>query len=133
MKYTILFILTLTSYFSFGQSIEAPPPPDTNMVYQVTQYMPDYPGGYDAMMWFIKQNIQYPDAARINNVQGRVVIGFVVERDGSLTNVTIKKSVSPEIDKEAVRIVSLFPKFIPGKQQGTTVRVQYNIPIWFKL
>ena len=95
--------------------------------------MPQYPGGEDAMMKFIQKSIQYPDSARENDVQGRVVIGFIVNEDGSLSDITVRKSVSWDIDREALRVVKLMPKFKPGTQDGKPVRVQFTLPIMFKL
>jgi protein TonB len=102
-------------------------------VFLVAEQMPEFPGGDDAMMKFIQKNIQYPDMERENDIQGRVVVGFVVNEDGSLQDIAIKKGVSSGIDKEALRVVRLLPKFKPGKQQGKPVRVQFVLPIMFKL
>ena len=113
--------------------IEERPAVNQNMVFQVVEQMPQYPGGDEAMMKFIQKNIQYPTMERDDDIQGRVVVGFVVNEDGSLSNITIKKGVSSGIDKETIRVVKLMPKFIPGKQQGKAVRVQYVLPIMFKL
>ena len=104
-----------------------------NKVFQVVEQMPEFPGGDEAMMKFIQKNIQYPDMERENDIQGRVVVGFVVNEDGSLTEIGVKKGVSSGIDKEAIRVVKLLPKFKPGKQQGKTVRVAFVLPIMFKL
>ena len=116
---------------------------DTNMVYlphpvepqvfHVVEVMPEFPGGEKAMMEFIQTNIQYPDFERENDIQGRVVVGFVVNEDGSIYDISIKKSVSKGLDKEAIRVVKMFPKFKPGKQQGKAVRVAYVLPLMFKL
>jgi protein TonB len=104
-----------------------------NKVFQVVEQMPEFPGGDEAMMKFIQKNIQYPDMERENDIQGRVVVGFVVNEDGSLTDINVKKGVSSGIDKEALRVVKLLPKFKPGKQQGKTVKVAFVLPIMFKL
>jgi protein TonB len=94
--------------------------------------MPSYPGGEDALKKFIQNNIKYPQADRENKIEGRVVVGLVVERDGSVSNVAVKKGLSTAIDEEAVRIIRLL-KFTPGTQNGTTVRVAFVIPVYFKL
>jgi TonB family protein len=104
-----------------------------NKVFMVVERMPEFPGGEEAMNKFIQKNIVYPDMERSNDIQGRVVVGFVVEKDGSLSDFQIKKSVSTDIDKEAIRVVKLLPKFRPGMQQGKAVRLQYFLPIAFKL
>jgi protein TonB len=110
-----------------------PDPIVETKVFQVVEQMPEFPGGEEAMMKFIQKNIQYPDMERENDIQGRAVVGFVVNEDGSLTDIAVKRSVSSGIDKEAVRVVKLLPKFKPGKQQGKAVKVQFMLPIMFKL
>ena len=133
MKCLLSSVLTFFSIFAFGQSANVLPTPDTTEVYMIVELMPMYPGGEEAMAKFIKKNIKYPDQEKKNGVEGRVVLGIQVERDGSLTNINIRKGVSPGIDKEALRLVSLFPKFNPGKHRGQTVRVKYALSIVFKL
>ena len=95
--------------------------------------MPEFPGGDEAMKIFIQKNIHYPDVAKENNIQGKVVVGFVVNENGSVSDVTVKKGVSKELDAEAIRVVRLMPKFKPGKQKGEAVKVLYILPIMFKL
>ena len=102
-------------------------------VFTVVEIQPEFPGGDDALFKFIQKNIQYPDMERENDIQGRVVVGFTVNTDGSLTDIVVKKGVSSGIDKEAIRVVKLLPKFKPGKQQGKAVRVSFILPIMFKL
>ncbi len=102
-------------------------------VFKIVEQMPQYPGGDYAMMKFIQKNIKYPDLERESDIQGRVVLGFIVNVDGSLSDITVRKSVSHGLDKEAIRVVKLMPNFIPGRQQGKAVRVQYMLPIMFKL
>ena len=84
-------------------------------------------------MEWLSKNIKYPVIAEENGIQGRVVATFVVERDGSITDVKIVKSVDPSLDKEAVRVLKSMPKWIPGKQNGQAVRVKYNLPVQFRL
>jgi TonB family protein len=110
-----------------------PNPADTVKKYKVVEHMPVFPGGDSAMMRMVQISIRYPDDARENDIQGRVVVGFVVMEDGSIDSIKIKKSVTPSIDAEAIRIVKLFPKFKPGTQQGKPVRVSYILPIMFAL
>ena len=95
--------------------------------------MPEYPGGEDAMTRFIQKNIKYPDLERESGIQGRVIIKFIVNGDGSLSDIYVAKGVSAGIDSEAIRVVKLMPKLKPGKQDGIPVRVQYALPIAFKL
>ena len=95
--------------------------------------MPSFPGGMPAMMQWLSENINYPVLAVENGVQGRVIVQFVVEKDGSVTDVSIAKSVEPSLDKEAIRVVSIMPRWNPGKQNGSPVRVKYTVPVMFSL
>ena len=95
--------------------------------------MPSFPGGQSALMQYLNSNIKYPVVAQENGVQGRVVVSFVVEKDGSITDVRVVRSVDPSLDREATRVVKSMPHWIPGKQNGSAVRVKYNVPVSFKL
>ena len=106
---------------------------DTINVYDVVEQMPCFHGGQGRMLEFIEKNLRYPKALEETCVQGRVIVAFVVERSGKLSNVKVVKSVHPALDKEALRIVKLMPKWIPGRQNGITVRVKYIIPVTFRL
>ena len=110
-----------------------PPKEEETKVFDVVEQMPSFPGGPSALMQYLSSNIKYPVVAEENGVQGRVVCTFVVERDGSITDVRVVKSVDPSLDKEAVRVVKSMPKWIPGKQNGSAVRVKYTVPVTFKL
>lgn len=110
-----------------------PPKQEENKVFDVVEQMPSFPGGNGALMSYLSENVKYPVVAQENGVQGRVVISFVVERDGSITDVRVVRSVDPSLDREAARVVSSMPKWIPGKQNGSAVRVKYNVPVSFKL
>lgn len=99
-------------------------------VYEVVEQMPSFPGGQEALMTYINNNIKYPDEVC---GQGRVIVSFVVEKDGSITNATIRRSVDPAFDREALRVISSMPKWIPGKNNGRNVRVRFNVPVQFKL
>ena len=102
-------------------------------VFDVVEQMPSFPGGPSALMQYLNSNIKYPVVAEENGVQGRVVCTFVVEKDGSITDVRVVKSVDPSLDKEAIRVVKSMPKWIPGKQNGSAVRVKYTVPVTFRL
>ena len=102
-------------------------------VFDVVEEMPQFPGGPSALFEYLSKNIKYPVVAEENGVQGRVIVTFVVERDGSFTDVRVVKSVDPSLDKEAVRVVRSMPLWIPGKQHGSPVRVKYTVPVTFKL
>ena len=118
------------------EEIAAPEPPkpvEENKVFDVVEQMPSFPGGMGALMSWLGQNIKYPVIAAENGVQGRVIVQFVVEKDGSITDVKVAKSVDPSLDKEAARVVKSMPHWIPGKQNGSAVRVKYTVPVTFKL
>ena len=103
------------------------------LVYDMVEVMPEFPGGVRAMLDFIKKNIQYPEIARKNGIQGRVIVGVVVDKNGSVTNLTILKSIDPYLDKEAIRVISSMPKWTPGVQNGKKVRVKFTVPVSFRL
>ena len=106
---------------------------DTKKVYDVVEQMPAYPGGIQALMKFLQENVNYPDKAQEKNVQGSVIVSFIVGKDGSITDVEVIRSVDPSLDAEALRVVRSMPRWIPGKQNGVPVRVKYNVPISFRL
>ena len=109
------------------------PKEEENKVFEVVEQMPSFPGGTTALMQYLSKNTKYPPVAEENCIQGRVVCSFVIERDGSVSDVRIIKSVDPSLDKEAIRVVSSMPKWIPGRQNGQMVRVKYNLPVTFRL
>ncbi|MBR5037663.1 MAG: energy transducer TonB [Prevotella sp.] len=102
-------------------------------VFDVVEEMPQYPGGMQAMLSFLQENVTYPKDAQEKKISGRVLVTFVVEKDGSISNVETVKSVFPSLDEEAVRIVKAMPNWKPGKQNGKVVRVKYTLPISFSL
>ena len=102
-------------------------------IFQVVEEMPKFPGGMAEAMTFLAKNINYPVAAQQAKIEGRVIVQFVVERDGSVSDVKVMRGVSPELDAEAIRVVSMMPKWIPGKQRGKAVAVKYTMPIMFRL
>ena len=110
-----------------------PKPEVENKVFDVVEQMPSFPGGQQALMDYLSNNVKYPVVAQENGVQGRVVVSFVVEKDGSITDVKVVKSVDPSLDKEAARVVKSMPRWFPGKQNGSAVRVKYNVPVSFRL
>ena len=109
------------------------PKPEPEKVFDVVEQMPSFPGGPQALMQWLSENVRYPVVAQENGVQGRVVVSFVVERDGSITDGKVVRSVDPSLDKEAARVVKSMPRWIPGKQNGQAVRVKYNVPVAFRL
>lgn len=120
-------------------AVAAPPPPPapkpevSNKVFDVVEEMPHFPGGPAALQAFLSSNTKYPVVAQENGVQGRVTVSFVVERDGSITDVRVVRSVDPSLDREASRVVRSMPRWSPGKQNGSTVRVKYTVPVVFRL
>lgn len=107
--------------------------PEPEKVFDMVEQMPTFPGGQTELMAYLGKNIKYPTIAQENGTQGRVTIQFVVERDGSITDVRVARGVDPYLDKEAVRVVKSMPKWIPGKQNGKAVRVKFTVPVMFKL
>ena len=149
MKYIIIIIAFITvSVVAYGQH---PPPktpkdPDADMMaepsrdtssvnglYKQVEREPQFPGGIQKLYAYLRKNLRYPQAARENNVQGKVFVTFVVEKDGSLTGVKVLKSLSPETDAEAIRLMQASPKWNPGIQNNRAVRVQYTFPVVFSL
>ena len=129
-------------------AVEAPPPPPppapeapkeevkaevTQKIFDVVEQQPSFPGGQGALLSWLSSNIHYPPVAEENGIQGKVVVSFVVEPDGSISNVAVVRGVDQSLDKEAVRVVKSMPKWNPGKQNGQAVRVKYNLPVTFKL
>lgn len=116
------------------EPVKAEPKPEVeNKVFDVVEQMPSFPGGNAALMKYLNENIKYPVVAQENGVSGRVVVSFVVERDGSITDVNVERSVDPSLDRESVRVVKAMPRWIPGKQNGSAVRVKFRVPVTFRL
>ena len=99
----------------------------------VVEYPPTFPGGSQALLDFLRENTKYPEQAKKDSIKGRVVLSFVVETNGSITEPKVVRSVHPLLDEEALRVAKLMPKWEPVYQNGTPVRVKYNIPVTFKL
>ena len=102
-------------------------------VFEIVEENPEFPGGNEGLAAYLRKNLVYPESAVDNGVQGRVTVGFIVERDGSVASVEIKKSVDPALDKEALRVVKSMPRWKPGKQQGKAVRTRFSVPVVFRL
>lgn len=116
--------------------IAEPEPPkheEENKVFDIVEQQPLFPGGPTALMKYLSENTKYPVVAQENGVQGRVTVQFVVEKDGSISDVHVLRGVDPSLDKEAVRVVKSMPRWTPGKQNGITVRVNYRVPVLFRL
>lgn len=106
---------------------------DSTKVYDMVREMPQFPGGMKALRAFISDNIQYPKAAFEAKKQGHVIASFIVNEKGKVTNIKIVRSIDPELDAEAIRIISSMPEWIPGKEDGKAVSVKYAVPITFRL
>ena len=102
-------------------------------IFQIVEEMPAYPGGEGKLYEYLGKNIKYPQIARESGIQGRVFVNFVVEPDGSVSNVKVLRGIGGGCDEEAIRVIKSMPKWKPGKQRGKAVRVQYTIPVVFKL
>ena len=105
----------------------------TEKVYQAVEKMPEFPGGTKRLMSWLQQNIQYPKESLKQGKQGRVIITFVINKDGKAVEPSIVRSVDPYIDKEAIRLVHRMPKWEPGEEKGEPVRVKFTLPIQFRL
>jgi len=102
-------------------------------VYEVVEQMPVFPGGIQALMTYLKDNVKYPQEMAEKKIQGRVVVSFIIDKEGNVTDVKVAYSVSKQFDEEAMRVIRAMPKWVPGKQNGKNVNVRYNIPVSFKL
>ena len=112
---------------------EKKPEPVKEEIFTAVEQMPQFPGGEGELLKYIGSHIKYPPMAAENNIQGRVVVKFVVKKDGNVGEVVVLRGKDPDLDKEAVRVVKTLPKFIPGKMNGQSVSVWYTLPINFKL
>ena len=117
----------------FKEAIKPVVEEEDNQVLEVVEQMPTFPGGQKALLQYISENIKYPSIAQENGIQGRVVVRFVVKKDGTVGDVQILRGVDATLDKEAVRVVKSIPNFIPGKQNGHAVNVWFTLPVSFKL
>ncbi|MBL7953994.1 MAG: energy transducer TonB [Flavobacteriales bacterium] len=106
---------------------------DVNVVFTVVEEMPEFPGGQEALMKYLSSRIEYPEEAMQENIEGIVFISFIVEQDGRISNVKSLRGLGGGLTEEAIRVVKGMPNWLPGKQRGAPVRVQYNLPIRFKL
>lgn len=128
LKVVLMMLVLLFSFMTSTAQTKK-----NNMVFDVVEVMPQFPGGQIAMLKYIMENIKYPEQAMKEGIQGRVAVRFIVEKDGSISDVKPILSVHPLLNKEAVRVVESMPKWTPGKQNGKPVRVRFNVPVMFKL
>ena len=135
----LAFFVGFTAFYANAQGVKITKIDDVQSVEDTTVYkfvevMPEFPGGMNALMKFLQDNIVYPKEARAKNWEGRALIGFVVTNDGTISEVAVQESSGyPILDEEAVRVVKLMPKWKPGKQNGKYVYTRFQLPIVFKL
>ena len=113
--------------------VEVEPEPEEEEIFMVVEDAPEFPGGTQALLDYLRKNIKYPQICRENNIQGRVLVSFVVNKDGAIVDPQVVKSVNPSLDKEALRVISGMPNWKPGSQRGKPVRVKYTVPVNFRL
>lgn len=128
-KLIIVLVFLLAGFASQAQEKEQ----KKGDVYMVVEEMPEYPGGLDGLKDFIVENVKYPEQAKKNKVEGKVFVSFVIDEQGNVTNAKVVRTVDPELDKEALRVVNQMQKWTPGKEKGETVKVQFTLPIQFAL
>ena len=135
VKYTLPIMFKLNGDSSDSKTAEGQREAivDENGVHQVCEEMPEFPGGMQECMKWLGKNIKYPTESIEKGVQGRVIIQFVVEKDGSITDAKVVRGVDPLLDAEALRVINQSPKWKPGKQKAEAVRVKYTIPVTFRL
>ena len=108
-------------------------PEQEEQIFQVVEERPQFPGGDAELMKYLQKNIKYPTICQEQGIQGRVIVQFVVNTDGSIVDPQVIKPVNPHLDKEALRVISTMPKWSPGKQRGKAVRVRFTVPVTFRL
>jgi protein TonB len=113
--------------------VEVEPEPEEEEIFMVVEDQPEFPGGTAALLEYLRKNIKYPAICRENNIQGRVLVTFIVNKDGAIVEPEVVKSVNPSLDKEALRVISTMPNWKPGSQRGKPVRVKYTVPVNFRL
>lgn len=135
-KFLILVFIGLIPVASFSQfqfEHETQEEEEEEEVFYIVEIMPEYPGGNNAMTKFIQKNVQYPDSAREENIQGKVYLNFVVDTVGKIDSIKVVRGVHPLLDAEAIRVIKLMPDWKPGLQRGKPIRVKYNLPLKFYL
>jgi periplasmic protein TonB len=123
-------LVTDTVQYTSSTDVVIPPEPDPVVI---VQEMPEFPGGNDALMKFVSENLRYPDEASSMGIQGKVILKFVVKSDGSVDRIEILRGIDPALDNEALRVVKTLPKFKPGRQAGVAVPVWFMLPVTFRI
>jgi protein TonB len=132
MKKLTLILVTLLMTVSYATAQEEDNNDAEDAVY-TPEKRPEFPGGDQALFKFLSSNLKYPSDAKKEDIQGRVICQFVVDKDGSVTDIQVLRSVYPSLDREAVRVISIMPKWEPGEQRGKKVKCKFTMPIVFKL
>ena len=132
MKKLTLILATLLMTVSYATAQEEDNNDAEDAVY-TPEKRPEFPGGTDALFKFLSSNLKYPDDAKKEGIQGRVICQFVVNKDGSISDIQVLRSVYPSLDREAVRVISIMPRWEPGVQNGEKKRCKFKLPITFKL
>jgi len=125
--------LLICLYLGTGNTLYAQSGADTSKIFEIVEVLPEYPGGQDSMMKFISSNVQYPEEALNAEIQGTVVIQFIIEKDGSISNIKVVRDVGGGLGEEAARVVGMMPAWKPGMQLGEPVRVKIAAPVRFRL
>jgi protein TonB len=134
MKNIVTFLLFIAAIGTANaQQPQSSTASDDDVIFSIVEKEAQFPGGHDAMMKFIVKNVKYPQTAIENKIEGTVYVEFVIEKNGEITNVKVIRNVSPELDEEAVRVVSKMPKWKPATLRGKTVRCRFRLPIRFQL
>ncbi len=126
-------IVTALQPTAVSSDSEMPLPPKEDKIYSTCEIMPEYPGGQGALLQYLARTIKYPEESQRKGEQGKVTVSFIVNKDGSLSDYKVVTGVTPLLDAEALRVLKLMPKWTPGKEKGKTVRVQYTVPVTFRL
>ena len=121
-----MFFMAFVSVNAYSQSDDS-----DNEVYSMVDERAQFPGGQNEMLKYLQENLQYPEAAKANNVHGRVFVKFIVERDGSLSDIQIFRGLGSGCDEEAIRLIQSMPKWKPGKNKGKEVRTSMTVPVNF--
>ena len=124
--FLIMFFMAFVSANAYSQSDDS-----DNSVYAMVDERAQFPGGQNEMLKYLQENLQYPEAAKANNVHGRVFVKFIVERDGSLSDIKVMKGLGNGCDEEAIRLIQSMPKWKPGKNKGKEVRTSMTVPVNF--
>lgn len=133
MKKIIIMVLTSIFCLTTANAQKTVISQKNDMVFDVVEQMPEYPGGMQALFEYLSQSIKYPEDAQKQKIEGKVIASFVVRTDGSITDISLFKKVFPSLDDEAVRVLQGMPKWTPGKQGGKVVNVKYTVPVNFRL